>query len=241
MSKQKRYQKPNNQQNDTFIKPLLLKNSAQEYYVETMKESTVTFCLGPAGTGKTYLATYVALEMLLKGEVDKIVLTRPLVATEEIGFLPGDFDQKIAPYLMPLKDAIEDHVGFTKSKQLFEDGKFEVLPLAYMRGRSLNRCVMLLDEGQNCTKEQMKMFLTRIGYNSKIIVTGDTAQSDLKGDQQNGMEWACEKLKGATGEISVVEFSSKNIVRNPLIEKILRQLDGPSINRSIDDTRRRSR
>lgn len=226
MAKKLRYQK-SLVQSDTFIKPLTLLNSAQEFYVEMMKESTVTFCLGPAGTGKTYLATYVALEALLSNEVDKIILTRPLVATEDIGYLPGDMNEKIAPYLMPLFDAIEYHIGIVRSKQLFADNRIEILPLAYMRGRSLNRSFMILDEAQNTTKEQMKMFLTRIGYNSKIVITGDTAQSDLQGSQGNGMEWATNRLKGIAGEIGVTEFSTRDIVRNPLIEKILRHLDGP--------------
>jgi len=226
MAKKLRYQK-SLVQSDTFIKPLTLLNSAQEFYVSMMKESTITFCLGPAGTGKTYLATYVALEALLSNEVDKIILTRPLVATEDIGYLPGTMDEKIAPYLMPLFDAIEYHIGIVRSKQLFADNRIEILPLAYMRGRSLNRSFMILDEAQNTTKEQMKMFLTRIGYNSKIVITGDTAQSDLQGVQENGMVWSTNRLKGITGDIGVTEFSARDIVRNPLIEKILRHLDGP--------------
>lgn len=224
MARKPRYQKP---VDDTFIKPLTLKNSSQEYYLNMMRESTVTFCLGPAGTGKTYLATYVALELLLKGDIDKIVLTRPIVATENLGFLPGDIESKVHPYLMPLFDSIEAHVGVSRSKQLFDDRRIEILPLAYMRGRSLNRSIILLDEAQNSTKEQMKMFLTRIGYDSKIIVTGDAAQSDLM-VAENGMIWATDRLKGASGEISVVEFSAKHIVRHPLIEKMLKCLDGPS-------------
>ena len=224
MTKKLHYQKTLIQ-SDTFIKPLTPMNSSQEFYVQMMKESTITFCLGPAGTGKTYLATYVALEALLSNEVDKIILTRPLVATEDIGYLPGTMDEKIAPYLMPLFDAIEYHIGVNRSKQLFSDNRIEILPLAYMRGRSLNRSFMILDEAQNTTKEQMKMFLTRIGYNSKIVITGDTAQSDLQGIQENGMAWATNKLKGIDGDIGVTAFTSRDIVRNPLIEKILRHLE----------------
>jgi phosphate starvation-inducible PhoH-like protein len=237
MAKRVRYQKDINQY-ETFIKPLHLKNSTQEYYIDTIKESTVTFCTGPAGTGKTYLATYVALEALLNNEVDKIVLTRPLVATEDIGYLPGDMNEKIAPYLMPLFDAIECHIGVTRSAQLVADKRIEILPLAYMRGRSLNKSFMILDEGQNTTKEQMKMFLTRIGYDSKIVVTGDTAQSDLPNGQENGMAWAADRLRSSTGEIGMIEFTVKHIVRNPLIEKILQYLDGPGTSPAADSRRR---
>lgn len=221
----KRYAKASDT-SDTFIKPLTLKNGSQEYYVNSIRESTVTFCTGPAGTGKTFLAAYVALESLLQGEIDKIVLTRPIVATEDIGYLPGDMHEKIHPYLMPLFDAIESHLGVQRAKLLFADNRIEILPLAYMRGRSLNRSFMILDEAQNTTREQMKMFLTRLGYDSKIVVTGDTSQSDLPKPHDNGLMWAADKLKSSSPEISMMEFSSKHIVRNPLIEKMLQYLDG---------------
>src|SRR5574343_470808 len=220
----KRYPKSSDQ--DTFIKPLTHKNSTQEYYISLIKEMTVTFCSGPAGSGKTYLATYVALEALLSGDVDKIILTRPIVATEDIGYLPGDMNEKIHPYLMPLFDAIEDHVGVTRAKMLFENNRIEVLPLAFMRGRSLNRAFILLDEAQNVTKEQMKMFLTRLGYDSKIVVTGDNAQSDLLKPLDNGLSWAIDKLKSSSSMIGTMEFSPKHIVRNPLIETMLQYLEG---------------
>lgn len=226
MTKRIKYQKDLTQ-NDTFIKPLKLMNSSQEFYIQMLRESTITFGIGPAGTGKTYLATYIALEALLSNQVNKIVLTRPLVATEDIGYLPGDMSEKIAPYLMPLFDAIEYHIGINRSKQLFLDNRIEILPLAYMRGRSLDKCFMILDEAQNSTKDQMKMFLTRIGYNSKIVITGDTGQSDLQNCQENGLEWATNRLIGVSGEIGITEFTSKHIVRNSLIEKILKYLDGP--------------
>jgi len=219
----KRYQPP---LVDSFIKPMTLKNSSQEFYVNVIKESTVTFCTGPAGTGKTFIAAHTALDALLNGEVDKIILTRPIVAIEDIGYLPGDMHEKIHPYLMPLFDAIESHVGATKAKLLFADNRIEVLPLAYMRGRSLNRSFMILDEAQNTTKEQMKMFLTRLGYDSKIVVTGDVNQSDLPRSVENGLAWAADRLKSSTSEIGIMEFSSKHIVRNKLIEKMLQYLDG---------------
>jgi phosphate starvation-inducible protein PhoH and related proteins len=234
MSRKPRYLKPT--QAETFIKPLTLKNSSQEHYVNTITESIVTFCSGPAGTGKTYLATYVALQALLSNEVDKIILTRPLVATEDIGYLPGDMNEKIHPYLMPLFDAIEAHVGVNRAKVLFDDRRIEILPLAYMRGRSLNRSFMILDEAQNTTKEQMKMFLTRIGDDSKIVITGDPAQSDLPKQLENGLVYAVDRLRSASAEIALVEFNARHIVRNPLIEKILQYLDGPG-----EPNRRRAR
>ena len=227
MSRKARYSKAD-QENGLFIKPLELKNSIQEFYTNTIRESTVTLCTGPAGTGKTYLATHVALEALLKKEVDKIVLTRPIVACEDIGYLPGDMMEKIHPYLMPLFDAVESHVGPTRAKELLNFGNIEVLPLAYMRGRSLNRAFIILDEAQNTTIEQMKMFLTRLGYDSKMVVNGDTGQHDLPKGLESGLPWARDKLVGCDGEIGIVEFAHKHIVRHPLISKMLQYLEGPS-------------
>lgn len=214
-------------QEETFVKPLTPKNSAQEFYMNMMKESTVTFGLGPAGTGKTFIACHSALQDLKNGVVDKIVLTRPVIATEDFGYLPGDLHEKIHPFLMPLFDAIEDHLGVTRAKLLLVSNAVEILPLAFMRGRSLNRCIMILDEAQNTTIDQMKMFLTRIGYGSKMIITGDLGQSDLHGSSENGLRWATRKLTGSSSEISVMEFNSRHIVRNPLIEKMLQYLEGP--------------
>jgi phosphate starvation-inducible PhoH-like protein len=227
MPRAKKYPTPAKSENSIFIKPLSIKNAAQEHYLNTIRESTLTFCTGPAGTGKTFIASYVALQALLDREVDKVILTRPIVATEDIGYLPGDMNEKIHPYLMPLLDAIEAHVGPTKCKELLEMGKLEILPLAFMRGRSLNRCIMLLDEAQNTTTTQMKMFLTRIGYDSKIIINGDMSQTDLPKHVESGLSFAVDRLTGKTEDISVVAFSSREIVRNPLIEKILMHLDGP--------------
>ena len=209
-----------------YVKELKPKNSAQEYYMSMIRESTITFGLGPAGTGKTYVAVALALEALLDKTVDKVILTRPIIATEDIGYLPGDMNEKIHPYIMPLFDAIEDHVGPTKARELLAYGRIEVLPLAFMRGRSLNKSFLLLDEAQNTTPEQMKMFLTRLGYDSKMVITGDERQSDLK-IPMNGLVWASDRLGGTTPEISVCTFASKNIVRNPLIEKMLQHLEGP--------------
>lgn len=210
---------------DTFIKKLHPKNSAQDYYLNTIKESTVTFSIGPAGTGKTHLATYIALNALINDEVDKIILTRPIVAVEDIGYLPGNMDEKIHPYILPLLDSLEIHLGPTKTRDMISDGKIEVIPLAYMRGRSLNRSFLILDEAQNTTKEQIKMFLTRLGYDSKMVITGDASQSDLPKNSQQGLSWAKDMLSGRSEEISVVEFYPEHIVRNPLIETMLRYLN----------------
>ena len=212
---------------ETFIRPLTPKNSAQEFYISSIRESTVTFGVGPAGTGKTFIGCHVALQELNEGKVDKLVLTRPVIATEDFGYLPGDMHEKIHPFLMPLFDAIEDHLGVQRAKLLFASGAVEILPLAFMRGRSLNRSIMILDEAQNTTIEQMKMFLTRLGYGSKIIITGDLGQSDLPKGQENGLQWAVRKFRGSIEEISIMEFGSRNIVRNPLIEKMLQYLDSP--------------
>ena len=212
-----------------FLNPFKPKNGLQEHYISTMQESTITFGLGPAGTGKTYLAVYIALEALLNKEVERVVLTRPIVATEDIGFLPGDMHEKINPYIRPLFDAIEDHVGQTKAKELLALGSIEVVPLAFMRGRSLNRAFIVLDEAQNTTPEQMKMFLTRIGYDSKMVINGDKTQCDLnpRDVPVNGLAWASDRLTGKSEQISVVEFSSRHIVRNPLIEDMLQHLETP--------------
>jgi phosphate starvation-inducible PhoH-like protein len=215
-----------------FLKPLTPKNEVQTAYMEMLRESTITFGLGPAGTGKTFLAAYVALDALLSNEVDKIILTRPIVAVEDIGYLPGDMNEKINPYMMPLFDALEDHLGPTKAKELLADGRIEIIPLAFMRGRSLNRAFILLDESANTTPEQMKMFLTRLGYDSKMAINGDLSQSDLPLHQVpvNGLKWATERLRAKDGQINMIEFRGKHIVRNPLIATMLTHLEGPISN-----------
>jgi len=213
----------------TFLKPITLKNASQDHYVNMMRDMTITFCTGPAGTAKTYLATWVALEALLvHRSVKKIILTRPIVAVEDIGYLPGDMQEKIHPYVLPLLDAIEDHVGPTKAKELIEAGFIDIVPLAYMRGRSLNEAFLVLDEAQNTTKEQMKMFLTRIGYDSKMVITGDLTQNDMPRHVEPGLGWAVERLRSTSREIGVVEFGSREIVRNPLIGAMLSHLEVPS-------------
>lgn len=211
----------------SYIKPLTALNEAQKHYLSLLNESTITFCAGPAGTGKTFLASHAALSSLLSGESLKIILTRPIVATEDIGFLPGDMNEKIHPYMLPLFDALEDHLGQTRAKDLLESGAVEVLPLAYMRGRSLNNAFIILDEAQNTTPEQMKMFLTRLGRCSKMAINGDASQTDLN-IGMNGLTWAMQRLRGADGQISLMEFEARNIVRHPLIECMLARLAGPA-------------
>lgn len=226
MSRKQRYAS-DAQKKGTFVNQLILKNSAQEAYSDLINESTITFCRGPAGTGKTYIAAHHALQALLADEVRRVILTRPIVATEDIGYLPGDMLEKIHPYILPLLDAVEDHVGPTKAKELLNMGSIELIPLAYMRGRSLNDSFIILDEAQNTTPEQMKMFLTRLGYNSRMVITGDSSQSDLH-IPLNGLQWASDRLRGTSEEIAVVDFGASNIVRNPLIEGMLAHLDGPT-------------
>ena len=183
------------------------------------------FCTGPAGTGKSYIVTHVAAKMLVETKIEKIVLTRPIVATEDIGYLPGTLEEKISPYLLPLMDALEDHIGVVGAKRLIEEGLIEFAPLAFLRGRSLNNCLVILDEAQNVTREQMKMFLTRMGRNATFAINGDYSQSDLPNPEENGLCWAVDRLRGTSEKIAIVNFSSKEIVRNPLIETMLKYLD----------------
>ena len=229
MSRRKqKYPVSNEQQQKSFLKSLHPKNPAQEQYINHLTESKICFCIGPAGTGKTYIASNIALQKLYDGDVQRILVTRPLVATEDIGYLPGTLEEKIHPYLLPLLDAFEDHVGVAKTKELLEHGMIEASPLAFMRGRSLNNAFIILDEAQNVTKEQMKMFLTRIGYNTVLAINGDSTQTDLPNKSDCGLSWAVERLTGVSKDIAVVEFSRGDIVRNPLIETMLMHLESPN-------------
>lgn len=207
------------------IRTVYPKNLHQAEFIESITENSITFGLGPAGTGKTFLAMAMALQSLMAKEVRKIVLTRPVVeAGENLGFLPGDLIQKITPYLKPLYDTMEMLLPLSIIKQLEESGMFEVAPLAYMRGRTLHNSVVILDEAQNTTREQMKMFLTRMGEGSKLIITGDPGQSDISGAKKSGLSHAVSLLGKIKG-IGVVEFSASDVVRHSLVQKIVAAYD----------------
>lgn len=194
----------------------------QQKYIETMLKNDITFCIGPAGTGKTYLAVAVAVSMLKKKQIRRIVLARPAVeAGEKLGFLPGDIAAKVNPYLRPLFDAIEDMMNFTQMKKFTELDIIEIIPLAFMRGRTFNDSVIICDEAQNTSPLQMLMVLTRLGLGSKMIITGDITQVDLEKGQKSGLIEAIEKLKRIKG-IGSVELNQKDIVRHKLVQNIVR-------------------
>ena len=193
----------------------------QIQYLKSVLEHDITFGVGPAGTGKTYLAVACAVDALERDAVKRIVLVRPAVeAGERLGFLPGDMAQKVDPYLRPLYDALYDLMGFDKTQKLFEKQVIEIAPLAYMRGRTLNHAFIILDEAQNTTPEQMKMFLTRIGFGSKAVVTGDITQVDLQRGQKSGLNDAIAVMKNVRG-IAFTHFSSTDVVRHPLVARIV--------------------
>jgi phosphate starvation-inducible PhoH-like protein len=193
----------------------------QVAYLKAIGAHDITFGIGPAGTGKTYLAVACAVDALERDAVKRIVLVRPAVeAGERLGFLPGDLAQKVDPYLRPLYDALYDLMGFDKVTKLFERNTIEIAPLAYMRGRTLNHSFIILDEAQNTTPEQMKMFLTRIGFGTKAVVTGDVTQIDLARGQKSGLIEAARILEGVRG-IAFVKFTSADVVRHPLVQKII--------------------
>jgi phosphate starvation-inducible PhoH-like protein len=198
------------------------KNVAQREYIDLMRTQDVVLTVGPAGTGKTYLAMAVAVAALNRHEVSRIVLTRPAVeAGEKLGFLPGSMAEKVNPYLRPLYDALNDMMNFEKASRLIERGVIEVAPLAFMRGRTLNDSFVILDEAQNTTSEQMKMFLTRLGFDSKAVITGDVTQIDLPSEQASGLVEALRILEGTEG-IGFMRFTEKDVVRHPLVQSIIR-------------------
>ncbi len=202
----------------TTIRP---KTINQKKYVDAIDANTVIFGIGPAGTGKTYLAMAMAVAALKRKEVGRIILTRPVVeAGESLGFLPGDLKEKVDPYLRPLYDALHDLMGAETTEKLIEKGTIEIAPLAYMRGRTLDDAVIILDEAQNTTPAQMKMFLTRLGFQSRMIITGDVTQVDLPKSQRSGLMDAVGLLKGIE-EIGVLQLSSDDVVRHPLVQKII--------------------
>ncbi len=193
----------------------------QSQYIEQILSHDITFGVGPAGTGKTYLAVACAVDALERDKVKRIVLVRPAVeAGEKLGFLPGDLAQKVDPYLRPLYDALYDLMGFDRVTKMFERGAIEIAPLAFMRGRTLNHSFIILDEAQNTTPEQMKMFLTRIGFGTKAVITGDVTQIDLARGQKSGLNDARLVLKGILG-IGMTEFQSDDVVRHPLVQQIV--------------------
>ncbi len=201
------------------------KGLAQKLYVEAIRAADIVFGVGPAGTGKTYLAMAMAVAALLEKRVKRIVLCRPAVeAGEKLGFLPGDIAEKVNPYLRPLYDALHDMLDFDKAKALVERGTIEVAPLAFMRGRTLNDAFVILDEAQNTTAEQMKMFLTRLGYGSKAVVTGDMTQIDLPTGRASGLVEALSILRDIEG-IRVVAFTDIDVVRHPLVQDVIRAYD----------------
>ncbi len=199
----------------------------QSVYMENMASHDITFGIGPAGTGKTYLAVAMAVDALERSAVQRIVLTRPAVeAGERLGFLPGDLTQKVDPYLRPLYDALYDLMGYEKVNKAFERNALEIAPLAFMRGRTLNNAFVILDEAQNTTPEQMKMFLTRIGFGAKAVVTGDVSQIDLPKGTLSGLIDAERVLKRVKG-ISITHFTSADVVRHPLVARIVDAYDAP--------------
>lgn len=203
-------------------KPIKPKTLGQRRYVEAIQKNTITICVGPAGTGKTYLAVALAVNAFRAKQVNRIILTRPAVeAGEKLGFLPGDLQQKVDPYLRPLYDALYDMLGAENFQKCQERGDIEVAPLAYMRGRTLDDSFIILDEAQNTTQEQMKMFLTRLGFNSKAVVTGDITQIDLPGDKRSGLKQAVKILKGIDS-IAITQLNGKDVVRHRLVQEIIK-------------------
>ena len=211
-------------------KTVIARSKKQSDYIKALSDNDITIALGPAGTGKSFLAVSVAMTMLFEKKVEKVILSRPAVeAGEKLGFLPGDMKEKVDPYLRPLYDALYDLFGFEKINKKIETGEIEIAPLAFMRGRTLKNSFAILDEAQNATLTQIKMFLTRIGENSKIVVNGDPSQIDLINKSQSGLIKA-KKILSKIKEIKSIEFDHKDVVRHPLVTKIIQ-----AFNKNIDD------
>ena len=211
---------------DAYGKTIRAKTMGQRIYINAMKRNDLVFGIGPAGTGKTFLAVVYAAKQLRKGSVKRIVLTRPAVeAGESLGFLPGDLKEKVDPYLRPLYDGLNTVLGREQTQRLIERGVIEIAPLAYMRGRTLDDAFVILDEAQNTTHAQMKMFLTRLGFGSKMDVTGDQTQIDLPKGVKSGLKEAVKKLSGVSG-ISIMKMDQSDVVRHPLVSKIINRYEG---------------
>ena len=218
-------------------KPVKPKTMGQKKYVDAIRNNTIVFGLGPAGTGKTYLAMAMAITAFKNNEVSRIILTRPAIeAGEKLGFLPGDLQSKVDPYLRPLYDALYQIMGAESFMKNMERGLIEVAPLTYMRGRTLDDAYIILDEAQNTTPAQMKMFLTRIGFGSKVVITGDATQKDLSADMQSGLDIAQKVLKGVEG-ISFCSLTSKDVVRHPLVQRIVKAYEDYESKETMRKTR----
>ena len=210
---------------DNRGRPIRVKNFGQRQYVQAVAKSDITFGIGPAGTGKTYLAVVMAIAALKRGDVEKLILTRPAVeAGESLGFLPGDLKEKVDPYLRPIYDALYDIYGAEHTQRLMDRGIIEITPLAYMRGRTLDHAFVILDEAQNTTNAQMKMFLTRLGFGAKMIVNGDISQIDLPHHTKSGLIQA-EQILGGISNVAFVKFTADDVVRNPVVAKIITAYD----------------
>ena len=221
--------------------PIKCKTMGQKNYVKALRENVVTICIGPAGTGKTYLAVAQAAKELRDGQIDRIIMSRPAIEAgeERLGFLPGDLAQKVDPYLRPLYDALHEIMGAETFQKNMEKGLIEVAPLAYMRGRTLDNAFVVLDEAQNTTPAQMKMFLTRIGFGSKAIITGDMTQKDLPDGTRSGLDDALRVLKNID-EIGVCMLTSQDVVRHPLVQKIVSAYDADEKRREARSRARRA-
>ena len=212
-------------------KSVIARSKKQSEYIKALKENDIIMSLGPAGTGKSFLAVSVAVTLLMEKKIDRVILSRPAVeAGEKLGFLPGDMKEKVDPYLRPLYDALYELFGADKVDKKIESGEIEIAPLAFMRGRTLKNCFAILDEAQNATETQIKMFLTRIGENSKLVVNGDPSQVDLINKKHSGLVKSKDILKNLE-EIKVIEFDHNDVVRHPLVSKIIKAYQ----NKSIDD------
>lgn len=214
-------------------KPITPKNLTQKKYVDAMRKNDIVFSIGPAGTGKTYLAVAVAVAHLINQDVQRIILTRPAVeAGEKLGFLPGGLAEKVDPYLRPLYDALYDMIDYEKVTRFIEKGIIEIAPIAFMRGRTLNDSFIIMDEAQNTTSDQMKMFLTRLGFNSKTVITGDITQIDLPKGQISGLVEVQDVLKNIEG-IEFVYFTEKDVVRHPLVQDVIRAYENYAKSRGL--------